>query len=363
MKILFIHGTRGDKFKVLLAPERHDLRCADFASPNNLVRLKILRRCVRKGWRPDLIIADDHGLFAFYAFVTATIFRCSYMIRLRGDNWDEEYTKLRSMTGFGKLRFAVSRWIYFRLGDFALRRANRILPVSNFLADVIVHRLKISSTRLKVIPVPIDPSSSAFTPSSVDEKIKLRNELGIPCSNLIVMVTNFRFEKKVAAIHHFWPQLKELFRDYPGLRIVTAGSGPLLEKMKEKIMQDGLKDKFILLGQHQNIPKLMSAADLFLHLSFQDAFPNVVLEAQNVGVPVIVNRACGMVEQVDAGTGGAIVDSDDPASLVLEINRILKDPHLASFYIENARRFIRDKYGLRPVSREMEQVLNTLKLK
>src|SRR5580704_2404129 len=120
MKIIFIHGDRGRKFEIVFDHNRHEIISVDFTVRSNFARFGRLMAAFAKHGNPDLIVADDHGLLAFYAYMASKFVRSPYFIRLRGDNWDEEETKLAMMPGSRKLLFATSRLIYFALGDFAL---------------------------------------------------------------------------------------------------------------------------------------------------------------------------------------------------------------------------------------------------
>lgn len=360
MKIFFIHGNRGKKFAVLLDRGKHDVVAIEFNTTNNLARCwKLLKAIIGHG-RPGLVIADDHGLFAFYAYVTARLAGSPYFIRLRGDNWDEEEVRLREKSGFAKLKFAASRWLYFRLGNFALKNANSIISVSQYLKEVVVARLGISATKVTVIPVPVlidDPGDTA----SAQTKMIAKKQLALTEGPIALMVTNFRFLKKVAAIFHFWPQLESLFQAQPDLTLLIAGDGPYLEATALRLAPWLRSKKVVLLKHQDNIPTLMRAADLFIHLSFQDAFPNVVIEAQALGLPTIVNNSCGMPEQVQHGVSGFVIDNNDPMMLANASISVLTNSELTATMSSAAKSYVRMRFSIEQARKTFDELLGDLK--
>ena len=59
-----------------------------------------------------------------------------------------------------------------------------------------------------------------------------------------------------------------------------------LEKLTEKY---GLSNKVVFLWQQTNVFKYLNVADVFLYASEVEGFPNVLLEAREIGVPIITS--------------------------------------------------------------------------
>ncbi len=69
----------------------------------------------------------------------------------------------------------------------------------------------------------------------------------------------------------------------------------------------------------------LRAADVYVHPSRADTFPNGVLEALACGTPVVASRVGGIPEQVTEATG-VLVEPGDPAVLATAIESLLADP-------------------------------------
>jgi glycosyltransferase involved in cell wall biosynthesis len=67
------------------------------------------------------------------------------------------------------------------------------------------------------------------------------------------------------------------------------------------------------------------AADVFVHAAIADNFPNVVLEAQACGVPVIASACGGIPEQILGGETGLLLRDSSTPELVAALQALLAD--------------------------------------
>ncbi len=75
----------------------------------------------------------------------------------------------------------------------------------------------------------------------------------------------------------------------------------------------------------EDVARWLQAADLYVHPSRADTFPNGVLEALACGTPIVASRVGGIPEQVRNETG-ILVEPGDPAALAAAIESLLADP-------------------------------------
>lgn len=122
-----------------------------------------------------------------------------------------------------------------------------------------------------------------------DEKLrkKIRKELKIS-DNTVVIGHIGRF---VVQKNH--TQLIDIFNEYHKNNnnsvLMLVGQGPLMEEIKEKINNLGLKGCVIFLGQKDNVNEYYNAMDLFLFPSLYEGLGMVVIEAQVNGLPCVVS--------------------------------------------------------------------------
>lgn len=95
--------------------------------------------------------------------------------------------------------------------------------------------------------------------------------------------------------------------------IVGGGVPEEIEKVKALIQKLGLQQRITLTGAQQNPFSFLSNADLFLQGSYFEGFPNSLLEANAVGLPIVA-YACpgGTAEIIEEGLNGFLVEQQDP---------------------------------------------------
>ena len=74
------------------------------------------------------------------------------------------------------------------------------------------------------------------------------------------------------------------------------------------------------------MPALYSTADLVVQSSLTEGFPNVVLEAAFLGVPIVATNVGGTAEIIHHGVTGWLIDPKSVEGLVAGIRRYLAQP-------------------------------------
>ena len=116
----------------------------------------------------------------------------------------------------------------------------------------------------------------------------------------------------------------------PDVTFVLAGDGPLRGELERRARELGVAGRCVFLGQRDDVPALLAAADLFLLPSLYEGLPVSVLEAMAAGCPIVATAIGGTDEAVSDGETGLLVPPGDPAALAAAIRRLRADPGLAS---------------------------------
>ena len=120
-------------------------------------------------------------------------------------------------------------------------------------------------------------------------------------------------------------------------RIVIAGDGPLRAEVEGLIDKLALRDCVRTLGQRDDIPDLIAAADVVVLPSVREGLSNVILEGMMGGRPVVASRAGGNIELVEHERSGLLFDVGDDAALADAFVRLAQDPSLRERLGEGAR--------------------------
>jgi len=76
------------------------------------------------------------------------------------------------------------------------------------------------------------------------------------------------------------------------------------------------------------VASYFQAADMYVHASKAETFPNTILEAMACALPVVASNVGGISEQVVDGETGLLVESLNPNQLAKAVLRLLEDPNL-----------------------------------
>jgi len=143
-------------------------------------------------------------------------------------------------------------------------------------------------------------------------------------------------EKGIAELPEIYARVKARV---PEVALVVAGSGPAEQELKRELPEA------IHLGwvEHQRLPEIYSACDLFLMPSKFDTFGNVVLEAMSCGCPTIAYRTKGPKDIIEDGCNGYVVETT--AEMIDRAAAYLSDPARQRALKLAAQKRARDDYS------------------
>ena len=104
--------------------------------------------------------------------------------------------------------------------------------------------------------------------------------------------------------------------------LLIAGDGELRNEIEQLIITLDLQDNVTLLGRRNDIPKLMSAADVFVLSSDYEGLPTVLIEAMACEAHVVSTDVSGAREIIHKY--GNIVPTNNPIALSESIFDALK---------------------------------------
>lgn len=180
----------------------------------------------------------------------------------------------------------------------------------------------------------INPDRIAYTPNGLDPDVYLarsgrspravRESLGIPAdAPTVLTLARFAPEKAPETMLNVFARIQAT---RPDIRYIIAGTG-MSEKaeMGEMVRARGLAHSIHLLGVRSDVAELLSCADVFLLPSRLEGFPNVLMEAMAVGVPVVASNVGGIPDLVRHGQNGFLHEAEDVAGMARSVVELLDD--------------------------------------
>lgn len=103
---------------------------------------------------------------------------------------------------------------------------------------------------------------------------------------------------------------------------------------------------------------VFSKADIFVHPTFSDCFPLVLLEASQYKLPMVSTYEGAIPEVIDDGINGFLVPQNNSAALAEKLEVLIKDAALRKKMGEQARLKFKENYSLEKFEGRMVAILN-----
>ncbi len=206
--------------------------------------------------------------------------------------------------------------IFGILEGIVARRADRVLCVSGDLAARMSRRGARSEGHA-VVPAPAGPGVSAETARAV------RAGLGAGGRPVVFACGRLAAQKGFGTLLDAAGRLRGCD---PQPLVAVAGCGPLHTELARRIDTERLPLR--LLGQRDDVPALLAAADVFVLPSLWEGQPLILQEALRACLPIVATRTGG-IPDLTGQDAALLVPPGDPERLAAAVLRVLAEPGLA----------------------------------
>ena len=133
---------------------------------------------------------------------------------------------------------------------------------------------------------------------------------------------------------------------YTDVQFVITGKGELLSKLKARVEELDIKDKFIFTGfvDRENLIKLYQNATIFVLPSHYEGLPTTIIEAMACGLPVVATDISGNVDVIENGKNGILIPPKSPKKMAGVISTLLEDEVMRELLGKNARATIEKRF-------------------
>jgi glycosyltransferase involved in cell wall biosynthesis len=204
--------------------------------------------------------------------------------------------------------------------------------------------------RDKLVLLYNDVNTATYRPPPADVVRERRGEaerrFAVPAGHRVVLFVHRM--SPVRRTRLYFPYLVRRLEERFGVRdlvVLVAGGGPELDAVVAEAEALGVADRCRFLGSVPNaeLPALYAVADVFIHPTYNEGFPRVILEAMASGLPVVTTNAGGTAELLGPLQQEFVVDRDDRDGFVERLARLLGSPgtraSLGRENLETVRRY------------------------
>jgi len=189
----------------------------------------------------------------------------------------------------------------------------------------------------------------------------LREELGIPSDKTVIgYIVRITKQKDPFTMLRAMKQVSEQSKN---IVLLMVGDGDLKDQAITLSKELGIHDQVIFLPFRTDIPNVLNAIDIYCLPSLWEGFPIGILEAMAMGKPIVASPVDGTSEMVENGITGILVEQQKPKELADALLYLHQNPEIRAKLAENALLFVKSKFGIKQMVRQVEEVYENLNSK
>jgi N-acetylgalactosamine-N,N'-diacetylbacillosaminyl-diphospho-undecaprenol 4-alpha-N-acetylgalactosaminyltransferase len=158
-------------------------------------------------------------------------------------------------------------WVMIKLVKKYYPFANKVIVISKGIANSLA---KLGIPNAQLIYNPIYKSGASNLPASTKKEFTFIN------------IARLEPEKNHALLLRAFANIKD-----KDCRLIILGNGVLLQHLEKMANTFGIADRVEFLGFHKDVKSYLNKSDCFVFTSNYEGFGNVIIEALQVGLPVI----------------------------------------------------------------------------
>jgi glycogen synthase len=311
-----------------------DMMAWTLAMGHSMVRAGLAIKGGRnRPWRPDVVHAHD-WLVAHPAITLAEHFDVPLISTIHA-------TEAGRHSGW--VSGAISRQVH-AVESWLVNESDSLITCSASMSDEITELFGPGLAETRVIRNGIDAARWSFA--------KRCARTG-PAH--LVYLGRLEYEK---GIHDLIAALPRIRRTHPGTTVTIAGTGTQQSWLAEQARKHKVLKATTFVGHldHEQLVRLLHAADAAVLPSHYEPFGIVALEAAATGIPLVTSNVGGLGEAVINGKTGMSFPPRDITGLANAVRAVLDDPDAAQRMAVAARERLTSDFDWHTVAKETAQV-------
>jgi starch synthase (maltosyl-transferring) len=251
------------------------------------------------------------------------------------------------------IRVADRRWAVMIPERLTSCCVDQYVAVSATVADVHRQLCHLRTDRVSVIPNGVDMDAIRQAVPA-DRK-------SIQCDEsdwIILCVGRLTDQKAPLDVLDAFARLKQQRKNIPpNMKLVFVGEGPLRPQIESRIQSTELQNDVKVPGWRPDVWELMKSSNLLVLASRWEGLPNVVLEAQAAGLPVVASAVDGCSELISDGQTGRLFRCGDVTDLTRVMDEMLSSPELLTLMSAMAKKSVEAQYRWDRCISDFDQLL------
>lgn len=322
--IIFCQQKEGELVSYL----NKEVAVVDLQSPRVYFIYKALKAAVKK-YKPAILVGWMGHINAMLAFHKQH-FPKSMIVGCRESSIPSRFINHYKFPG-------LFRWLYKKLN-----RLDGVICQSDAMSNDLQTHFQIAENKIKIISNPVASAKPGVLPAAAD---KFANS----AEKVLLFVGRFSKEKMPLTCVDVIQLLPETYK------LIMVGYGPLTKELEQYIQQKKSGSRILLVTDCTDPGGYYQRADCFLMTSAFEGFPNVLLEANSYGCPVVVYGTEGGAKEVVEEHNGIYIPHGEGEGLSFFASAIQKVCRGAvAADKEKIIKVTNDKYGMNFIVKEYE---------
>ena len=223
--------------------------------------------------------------------------------------------------------------------SWLMRQTDAVIASAGSVRDFYVDQIGADPDKVVVIYNAVDWSQLQTTMPRDTFRAELGVPAGAPAAGIIARLT----EQKA---HRVLFEAMASRAELSALHLLVIGDGELRDELRARVDRLDLSGRVHFAGARRDLGNVLNAIDMFVMPSLWEGLPLSLVLAMGAGLPVIASKVAGIPEVVQDNVSGLLVDPGDANGLAAAMVRVLEERELGGRLGEQARAFVRPRFGV-----------------
>lgn len=294
-------------------------------------------KVLNRGRRVDIIYAQDPVSVGFPSALASKILQKKFLLKVVGDYaWEQMHvegsdfiTPEEFQTGKYDFKTEVRR----KIERWVASGADKVIVPSKYLKKI-VSMWKVGEDKIQVIYNGIVLNKEYGNKETLRTLLQFKGRLIITAGRLVPW-------KGFDTLINIFPEIKKKFKD---TKLIIVGSGPQMNILQKLIDEKGLENDIALTGAltRDLVLRYKKASDVFVLNTAYEGLSHHILEAMDIGIPIITTNVGGNPELVEDGKTGLLTGFNDKKGLEKSIIKLLSDKKYADKLVVEAKKKVQE---------------------
>lgn len=285
------------------------------------------------------------------ASLACIVRRKKYVMKIVGDYaWEQGKQRFGVkdlMDDFQTKKYSRKVELLRKIEHYTTQKASKIITPSDYLKSI-VKQWGVDEKNIKVVYNSIKELRDLKSKEKLREKYKISNKTILSISRLVEW-------KGFDTLIELMPEILKIDPEY---RLLIIGDGPDKDKLQKAIEKVNLGDKVKLLPRvdHDTVLNYLKACDLFILNTGYEGLSHLIIEAMQVGIPVLTSNIGGNPELIQNNETGILFEYNNRESILNAI-KASKDTENVNKMIKNSQNLVKEKFSKAEMIKKIEKEL------